>query len=74
MIIMKNYEFIRMKYKMMKGGYVTSKEDGYRDHRTVIREMAAQGWRFISHLPIEAVGDYSYSVEYDLVFEKDCEN
>ncbi len=71
---MKNYEFIRMKYKMMKGGYVTSKEDGYRDHRTVIREMAAQGYRFVGNLPIEAMGDNSYPVEYDLVFEKDCEN
>lgn len=71
---MKNYEFIRMKYKMMKGGYVTSKEDGYRDHRTVIREMAAQGWRFAGHLPVEAAGSYSAAIEYDLVFEIDCEN
>lgn len=71
---MKKYEFIRMKYKLLKGGYVTSKEDGYRNHRTVIAEMAAQGWRFVGNLPIEAAGDYSYPVEYDLVFEIDCEN
>lgn len=70
-IIMKEYKFIQMKYKVMKGGYVTSKEDGYRDHRTVIREMAAQGWRFVGHIPTEAVGNYSAAPEYDLVFEKD---
>lgn len=68
---MKNYEFIRLKYKMMKGGYVTSKEDGYRDHRTVIREMAAQGYRFVGNLPIEAIGSNSYPYEYDLVFERE---
>ena len=68
---MKKYEFIRMKYKMMKGGYVTSKEDGYRDHRTVIREMAAQGYRFVGNLPIEAIGSNSYPYEYDLVFERE---
>ncbi len=67
---MKNYEFIRLKYKMLKGGYVTSKEDGYRDHRTVIREMAAQGWRFVSNLPIETDG-YGKVNEYDLVFERE---
>lgn len=71
---MKRYEFIRMKYKVMKSRYVTSKEDGCRDHRTVIREMAAQGYRFVGNLPIEAVGSNSYPYEYDLVFEKDCEN
>lgn len=67
---MKKYEFIRMKYKMMKGGYVTSKEDGYRDHRTVIREMAAQGWQFVNNLPIETDG-YGKVNEYDLVFERE---
>ncbi len=71
---MKKYEFIRMKYKLTKSRYVTSKEDGYRDHRTVIREMAAQGYRFVGNLPIEAIGGNSYPYEYDLVFEKDCEN
>ncbi|MBP3310353.1 MAG: DUF4177 domain-containing protein [Ruminococcus sp.] len=68
---MKRYEFIRMKYKMMKGGYVTSKEDGYRDHRTVITEMASQGWRFVGYIPTEAAGNYSAAPEYDLVFERE---
>lgn len=69
---MKRYEFVRMKYKMTKGGYVTSKDTGYLDHRTVIREMAAQGWRFVGHIPTEAAGNWSSSPEYDLVFETDC--
>ncbi len=68
---MKRYEFIRMKYKMMKGGYVTSKEDGYRDHRTVIHEMASQGWHFVGQIPVEAAGNFSSAPEYDLVFEYD---
>lgn len=68
---MKRYEFIRMKYKMMKGGYVTSKEDGYRDHRTVIHEMASQGWRFVGQIPVETAGNFSSAPEYDLVFEYD---
>lgn len=69
---MKRYKFIRMKYKVMKGGYVTSKEDGCRDHRTVIKNMAVQGWRFAGKLPFE-VGGYGALISYDLVFEKDCE-
>lgn len=69
---MKKYEFIRMKHNILQGGYVTSKKDGYRDHRTVIREMAAQGYRFVGNLPIEADG-YGRVNEYDLVFEIDCE-
>ncbi len=69
---MKKYKFIRMTYKMLKGGYVTAKEDGYRNHRTVIRDMAVQGWRFVSKLPVE-VGGYGAIVSYDLVFEIDCE-
>ena len=63
-----------MTYKVLKGGYVTAKEDGYRNHRTVISEMAAQGYRFVGNLPIEAIGGNSYPYEYDLVFEIDCEN
>lgn len=56
---------------MLKGGYVTSKEDGYRDHRTVITEMASQGWRFVGQIPTDAGGNYSAAPEYDLVFEYD---
>ena len=41
---MKKYKFIRMTYKMLKGGYVTAKEDGYRNHRTVIKDMAVHGY------------------------------
>ena len=67
---MKEYEFIRMTYRMLKGGYVTAKGDGYRNHRTVIREMAEQGWRFVSQLPVE-VGGYGKVNEYDLVFERE---
>ncbi len=70
---MKRYRFIRMKHKMLKGGYVTAKEDGYRDHRTVIRDMAVLGWRFVGKLPVE-IGGYGAVFSYDLVFEIDCEN
>lgn len=68
---MKEYKFIRMTYRMLKGGYVTAKGDGYRNHRTVIREMAEQGYRFVGNLPIEAIGGNSYPYEYDLVFERE---
>ncbi len=67
---MREYKFIQMKYKIMKGGYVTSKEDGYRDHRTVIREMAQQGYRLVSQLPVSVEG-YGRVVIYDLVFERE---
>ena len=70
---MKKYKFIRMTYKILKGGYVTAKEDGYRNHRTVIRDMAVLGWRFAGKLPGE-VGSYGALISYDLVFEIDCEN
>jgi hypothetical protein len=70
---MKRYKFIRMTYKVLKGGYVTAKEDGYRNHRTVIRDMAVLGWRFAGKLPGE-VGSYGALMSYDLVFEIDCEN
>lgn len=56
---------------MLKGGYVTSKEDGCRDHRTVITEMASQGWRFVGQIPTDAGGNFSSAPEYDLVFEID---
>lgn len=67
---MKRYVFIRMEYKFLKGGYVTSKQDGYRDHRTVIAEMASQGWRFVGQIPIEMTS-YGKVTFYDLVFERE---
>ncbi|MBR3970711.1 MAG: DUF4177 domain-containing protein [Ruminococcus sp.] len=70
---MKEYKFIRMTYRMLKGGYVTAKGDGYRNHRTVIRDMAEQGWRFVGNLPVDT-GGYGALMSYDLVFEIDCEN
>lgn len=70
---MKQYEFIQMKYKAMKGGYVTSKDDGYRDHRTVINDMAEQGWRFVGNLPVNNPSMESHPTVYDLVFEMDDE-
>ena len=67
---MREYKFIQMKYKIMKGGYVTSKEDGYRDHRTVIREMAQQGYRFVGRVPVDTDG-YGRETVFDLVFERE---
>lgn len=66
---MKRYMFFRMTYRMMKGGYVTSKEDGYRDHRTVIAEMALQGWSFVGQIPVETYWTGKVII-YDLVFER----
>lgn len=67
---MREYKFVQMKYKMMKGGYVTSKEDGYRNHRTVIREMAQQGYRFVGRVPVDADG-YGRETVFDLVCERE---
>ncbi len=69
---MKEYKFIRMTMKMFKG-YRSSEKYGNADHREVIRNMAAEGWRFVGKLPVDT-GGYGTLISYDLVFEIDCEN
>lgn len=72
---MKKYKFIRMamKTKLLKSKFISSEKYGSADHREVIRNMAAEGWRFVGKIPVD-FGGYGGLVSYDLVFEKDCEN
>lgn len=67
---MKKYEYVRMKYKMWDGVYIHKEEKGKLNHREVIDDFAARGYRFVGTVPVSVEG-YGRIREFDLVFEID---
>ena len=48
--------------------FISNKETGSLSHYDIIDKMAAEGWRFVGHIPTHPEMFY-----YDLVFERDIE-
>lgn len=67
---MKKYKYVRMKYKYFDALYIHKGENGRLNHREVINDLAAQGYRFVGTVPVRLMS-YQGIKEFDLVFEKD---
>lgn len=61
----KQYTYVTVTYK---GVYQKS----IQEHREIIDRYAAEGWRYVDHIPVHQYADGQYS-SIDLVFEKDVE-
>lgn len=61
---MKKYEYVRIYINK----FVGAKLD---DHRRIIDEYAARGWRYVGFVPTK-ISDYGKMKELDLIFECDC--
>lgn len=62
---MKTYDFERVKTWGFFGAEV-------KDHRTIINEYAAKGYRYVGFIPTSMTSGGNL-VEIDLIFEMDCE-
>ena len=65
---MKEYKYIEMQWKTLSMNYVSSKESGKLVYEEVIDKMAADGWKYVDHLPT-----HPNNFSFILVFEKDVE-
>lgn len=61
----KQYTYVTVTYK---GVYQKS----IQEHREIIDRYAAEGWRYVDHIPVHQYADGQYR-SIDLVFEKDVE-
>ena len=62
---MKKYE-----YKRLKAGTFLGAE--FKEHRQIIDEYAAKGYRFVACIPT-CIASNGVVFEFDLVFELDCD-
>lgn len=62
---MKRYEYVGVHIGKWIGA-------GSQEHRAVIDEYAAHGWRYVGFVPT-AISDYGKFKEIDLIFEKDTD-
>ena len=60
---MKQYEFIHLNINWGPGS-------GSQEHRKVITDCAAAGWRYVGYVPTE-ITNHGRITAIDLVFEKD---
>lgn len=67
---MKKYKYVRMKCKTFGSTYSHKGENGKLNHREVIDDFAARGYRFVGTVPVN-VECYGRIREFDLVFEID---
>lgn len=61
---MKKYEYVNVK---LTAKFISSKSE---EHRKIIDEYAAKGYRYVGYIPTKLEG-YGMLSEMDLVFEKD---
>lgn len=62
---MKQYDYVNIYIGKFIGA-------GSEEHRAVIDQRAAQGWRYVGYIPTKLT-DYGKITEMDLVFEMDTD-
>lgn len=61
---MYEYEYVTL---YVGGGFWLNNTSG--EHREIIRQWAAKGWRYVGYVPL-AFTSYGGSKEIDLIFER----
>ena len=67
---MYQYEYVSVSCEFGGWGLAGGNVYGIEDYRSIINKKAAEGWRYVGHIPTRQRGT-GHTQEMDLIFEKE---